>query len=134
MNPTEILLSFALQYVGIPYKYGGLDTTGMDCTGFVGQVFKRFNVETPRRARDFVNFGQPVPIEEIRPGDILLFKFKHKFVDHVGIYLGDGMVIHSASKRGVVVDSLKYIKKNLVGARRVYFRIPTLGFDVPNLI
>jgi hypothetical protein len=55
-------------------------------------------------------------------------------VDHVGIYLGEGMVIHSASKRGVVVDSLKYIKKNLVGARRVYFRIPTLGFDVPNLI
>ncbi len=134
MSPTDILISFAMNYVGVPYRYGGSEINGMDCTGFVAQVFKIFNVETPRRARDFVNFGHPVSVEDLKPRDILLFKFRHNFVDHVGIYLGEGMVIHSSSKKGVVIESLRYIKKNLVGARRVYFRVPSRAFDIPNLI
>lgn len=121
------IIAVAFQYLGVPYKYGGNDTAGMDCSGFVRKVFEHFGIDAPRRARDYINFGKPVPLDSIIPGDILLFKFEHKYVDHVGIYVGNDGVIHSASKRGVIVESLKYIRKNLVGARRVY--IPSNIYD-----
>ncbi len=115
------ILSVSMNYLGVPYKYGGMDSTGMDCSGFVKTVLGHFGINAPRRARDYVNFGKPVPLDSIMPGDILLFKYKHPYVDHVGIYIGDGKMIHSASRRGVVIDDLKYRRKNLVGARRINF-------------
>lgn len=114
------ILAIAFQYIGVPYKYGGYDTTGIDCSGFVKKVLEHFGIDAPRRARDYVNFGKPIPLNSIIPGDILLFKFEHKYVDHVGIYVGNDSVIHSASNRGVVVEGLEYIRKNLVGARRIF--------------
>lgn len=121
MDVMLSILSVSMNYMGIPYKYGGMDNTGMDCSGFVRAVLGHFGIEAPRRARDYVNFGEPISLDSIMPGDILLFKFKHTYVDHVGIYIGNGRMIHAASERGVVIDDLKYQRKYLVGARRINF-------------
>ncbi len=126
MDITLSVVAVALEYLGIPYKYGGADREGMDCSGFVISVMKRFKIIAPRRARDYVNFGREVSPDSLMPGDILLFRFEQTYVDHVGIYIGDNKVIHASPKKGVVVESLEYIKKYLIGARRIDLPIRTL--------
>ena len=108
----------SFKYIGIKYKFGGMDDNGMDCSGFVYKVLSEFGIKAPRTSKDYINFGNFVQIDSIEPGDILIFSFYSPY-DHVGIYIGDNKVIHSASKKGVIIEDMKYIKKYLKMARRV---------------
>lgn len=117
------LLSVAFGYMGIPYKWGGTSASGIDCSGFVQSVYKRFGAKLPRVARDQARVGHPVPPtrEHLRPGDRLFFKATQKYVDHTGIYWGDGLMIHSSSGRGVDITPLwdgGLYERSLVSARR----------------
>src|SRR5690606_3867735 len=69
------IVSVAKEYLGVPYVWGGTDpSTGLDCSGFVLNVFRRLGVELPRVSRDQANAGQPVAsMAEARPGDLLFF-------------------------------------------------------------
>ena len=112
----------AQRYVGVPYRYGGMDMEGMDCSGLVNVVFSKFGVRLPRRSRDMVNVGRAVELDSVLPGDILLFssRLRKGVIDHVGIYVGGGKFVHASSSRGVVVDSLNaYYLKRLRGIRRL---------------
>ncbi len=110
----------AMKYVGVPYKYGGVDLEGMDCSGLVNTVYSRFGVILPRRSRDIARAGIEVHPDSMLPGDILAFSSKPGGpVNHVGIYIGGGKFVHASSSRGVVVDSLnEYYLKRLVTVRR----------------
>lgn len=85
----------AMDYLGVPYVWGGTDpSSGLDCSGFVLNVFRRHGVELPRVSRDQAQVGQPVAsLDQARPGDLLFF---HEPVSHVAIYLGEGRMIHAA--------------------------------------
>lgn len=110
----------ALRYLGVSYRYGGLDTTGLDCSGLVNIVFNKFGVSLPRRSRDIASAGVEVPLDSLMPGDILAFSREPGgSVSHVGIYVGNGRFVHASSSRGVVVDSLnRYYLNRLRTIRR----------------
>ncbi|MHB1461368.1 MAG: C40 family peptidase [Armatimonadota bacterium] len=101
------IVQTAFQYLGIPYVWGGTSQYGTDCSGFVLQVFRRFGIHLPRTARQQVNVGRPIgSIYEALPGDRVYFA-KDGVIDHTGIYIGDGRMIHATSAYGhVMVEKL----------------------------
>ncbi len=112
----------AMSYSGCPYVYGGTDpATGIDCSAFVRLVFARHGINLPRTAREQAQVGAAVPLDRLEPGDRLYFCCKNAYIDHCGIYAGNGYFIHSsASRGGVAFDSLAsaFYWRSLVVARR----------------
>ena len=118
----EAIIRTALQYSGVPYVFGGTDpATGMDCSAFVRAVFAQHGIALPRTSREQALVGVTVPFDQLQPGDRLYFSCKNPYIDHCGIYAGNGYFIHcSARKGGVGIDSLAsdYYWRSLVVAKR----------------
>ncbi|WP_309244760.1 C40 family peptidase [Cohnella silvisoli] len=108
--------------IGIDYDYGGTTTSGFDCSGFTGYVFKKLGMSLPRSSRDMFSWdeGKKVAKEDLRAGDLVFFNTNGSGVSHVGIYVGNNKFAHAASK-GVTITSLNesYYAKRYLGARRV---------------
>lgn len=98
----------ALDAMGTPYQWGGNDENGYDCSGLIHYAYGEHGILIPRVSRDQVRTGQLLPKEvaALRPGDILGFSTNGGGVSHVGLYVGDGTFIHSASSGGVRLSSL----------------------------
>lgn len=91
------LIAYAQQFLGNPYVYGGTSLTkGADCSGFVLSVFSHFGISTGRSSRDQAARGKTIPVSEVKPGD-LLFYASGSYINHVGIYVGNGKIIHSST-------------------------------------
>ena len=89
------LVETAAFYMGLPYVWGGSKpSTGMDCSGFTRYVFKQHGVNLPHYSGYQAQMGVPVDLADIQPGDLLAFGYP---VHHVGIYIGDGLYIHTPS-------------------------------------
>ena len=119
----EILMS-ALSLTGIKYKYGGgSPETGFDCSGFVRYVFQQAaSLTLPHSARALSQLGQIIPMEQLRPGDLVFFDTLKSAFSHVGIYLGGSRFIHAPSAGGsinVVNMNDAYWAKRFNGARRL---------------
>ncbi|WP_019144098.1 transglycosylase SLT domain-containing protein [Aeromicrobium massiliense] len=84
----------AKKYLGVPYVWGGTDPAkGLDCSGLVQQVYGELGYDLPRVSRDQAKVGTAVPsLDQARPGDLLAFNSP---VTHIGIYVGDGKMIHA---------------------------------------
>jgi lipoprotein Spr/probable lipoprotein NlpC len=105
----------------VPYRYGGLSRSGVDCSGFVHLTFKsEFGVYLPRTTRDLSRTGVWVSRDEIMTGDMVFFKTAPS-VRHVGIYLENGTFIHASKKKGVMMSHLgeRYWAKRYWQSRRV---------------
>lgn len=117
----------AVTFKGVPYKYGGTNQRGMDCSGLVHTSFKQRNVLLPRTSREMFTKGYDIALQKISRGDLLFFKTSRRRgkVNHVGLVTsvknGDIRFIHSTSSRGVIVTSLfnDYWKKAFIKAKRV---------------
>lgn len=91
------LIAYAQQFLGNPYVYGGTSLTkGADCSGFVMSVFSHFGISTGRSSRDQAARGKTISVSEVKPGD-LLFYASGSYINHVGIYVGNGKIIHSST-------------------------------------
>lgn len=116
------LLEDAAQYLGTPYKYGGSGPGGFDCSGFTSYIFSRAGISLPRTAAGQYSVGTAVNQSDLQPGDLLFYAASGN-IDHVGIYAGNGQMIHSSSPRsgGVIYTALSssYYARSYVGARRV---------------
>lgn len=114
-NTGEALVAQGMSYLGVPYLWGGTDPdVGLDCSGFTQRVFKDLGIDIPRVSRDQARGGQAVAsLDEARPGDILAFGSP---VNHVAIYAGDGMMVHSP-RRGDVV-TYEAIDRPITAIRR----------------
>ena len=86
------LADAALRHLGVPYRYGGEDPGGFDCSGLVWYVHREAGVPVPRTAAAQRERATPVRREELRPGDLVFFSSPR---DHVGIYLGGGEFVHA---------------------------------------
>lgn len=120
---TERLLKEAQSWLGTSYRYGGNDRSGVDCSGFVTQVFsKALGIALPRTSYQQQEYCTDIKQSELQPGDLVFFTVRGgRNVGHVGIYVGQGNMIHSSSSRGVIISSLdnNYYRTNYFSSGRV---------------
>ncbi|MGZ4135263.1 MAG: C40 family peptidase [Tumebacillaceae bacterium] len=112
------LISYAEQFIGTPYAWGGTQPGGFDCSGYTSYVFSHFGIPMNRTAQ--AQFGQGVAVSSPQPGDLVFFSTYAPGASHVGIYIGSGMFIN-AENNGVKISSLSnpYWGPRYIGARRV---------------
>lgn len=112
----------AAQYLGIPYRFGGDGSAGIDCSSFVQHVFREHQIALPRTAREQIKVGSEVPQGDLQKGDLVFFHTYASYPSHVGIYLGDGKMIHASSAKGEVTVSdmnTDYYRSRFIGAKRI---------------
>ena len=112
----------ALELRGTPYRNGGADPSGFDCSGFVQYVFAQHGVIVPRQVIDQFRTGVDVMPAQLQPGDLVFFSTVAPGASHVGIALGGDEFVHAPSSTGEVrVEhmSAAYWSTRFVGARRV---------------
>lgn len=114
----KAIIEYAMQYLGNKYVHGGRSLSGgTDCSGFTCYVYKDFGYSISRTpGGQYSSDGRSISYEEIQPGDIICYG-KSKCT-HVGLYIGDGQIIHSAnSRKGVIISAADY--DNILGIKNV---------------
>ena len=110
----------AKSYIGSSYVYGASGPSSFDCSGFTSYIYKQYGVSLNRTAAGQYSNGTAVSKDELQPGDLVMFG--KSGINHVGIYIGGGQMVHAANpSRGVTTDTINsgYYYNNYVGARRV---------------
>ena len=107
VDANSDIASYALQFVGNPYVYGGTSlTNGTDCSGFVMSVYAAFGISLPRTTGGQAASGYGVSIDEAQPGDIVSYGY-NGYVSHSALYIGNGMIVHASTPElGIRVDSM----------------------------
>ena len=115
------VVSSSMDYIGVPYVFGGTSPYGFDCSGYVQYVFANAGISLPRTADVQYDYGTPISTTDLVAGDLVFFSTYTYGASHVGIYLGDNNFIHASSSRGVTIDSLggSYWSSRYIGARRI---------------
>ena len=111
-------------WLGTPYRYGGNTRKGVDCSGFVVNVYQNvYGIKLQRSSElIFKKNCKKIKKSQLREGDLVFFKSgKAKRINHSGIYLKNGKFAHTSSSRGVMISSLEeeYYKRNFIHAGRV---------------
>lgn len=123
VKTREALRNTAAVYQGVRYKWGGTGPKGFDCSGFVRYVLQKNEIPMVRTAQQQVAEGIIIPYDQLQVGDLIFFTRTHSgsLVTHVGMYIGDGKMIHSGSSKGVVIAdlSINYFQDHYFCARRV---------------
>jgi cell wall-associated NlpC family hydrolase len=118
----HLLVETALGLRGVPYRNGGSDPSGFDCSGLVQYVFAQHGVSVPREVREQVRVGTEVQLAGIERGDLIFFAISSSEASHVGVAVGGDEFVHAPSSRGVVrVErfSAPYWARRIVMVRRV---------------
>lgn len=105
------VVNYALQFVGGRYVWGGNDPhTGADCSGFVRYVLKNIaGVTLPRTSREQAKTGRAITSSEMKPGDLIFYANSKGTVNHVAMYIGNGQIVHAASRRsGIKISTWNY--------------------------
>ncbi len=103
--------------LGMPYCFGG-NYQCFDCSGLTQKVYASVGIKLPRTAQEQSKLGKQVAVNELKIGDLLFFGNGSE-ISHVGVYVGDGEVIHSSSSRGVVRDKFNNLPMRFKFARRL---------------
>lgn len=118
---SRSIIQTSMNYIGVPYVFGGTTPNGFDCSGYVRYVFSNAGIYLPRMADEQYAVGSFVSMNELTAGDLVFFSTYEAGPSHVGIYLGNGNFINASSSRGVAIDSLNssYWGSCYIGARRI---------------
>ncbi len=118
------VIDLAYSWLGTPYRYAGTSRSGVDCSGLTCRVFEdAVGIKLPRSSRDQADYCRKISQRNLQPGDLVFFVNKPggNRVNHVGLYIGDGKMIHASSSQGVVISGLdeEYWRKRLYKYGRV---------------
>ena len=121
MNDLAI---YAVSLADTPYRYGGNSPeNGFDCSGFVRYVFqKSLEWRLPRTSLEISRVGEPLEIEQLRPGDLVFFNTQQQPYSHVGIYVGEDRFVHAPkSGKSIAIVNMRenYWRSRYDGARRI---------------
>lgn len=105
----QSLVTYAKKFLGGTYVFGGDSLTdGVDCSGFVMRIFEQFGISTGRDSRSQAQKARTITESDLLPGD-LVFYASGDYINHVGIFIGDGKIIHAAnSNDGIIISNYKY--------------------------
>ena len=114
-NKAESLISYAKQFIGNKYVWGGTSlTNGTDCSGFTLRVFQKFGYSLPRVAAAQCDASTKKDISQIEPGDLVFYG--NGYIDHVALYIGDGKIIHASNAAtGIKISDYDYENPAAVG-------------------
>jgi len=97
-------------WLGVPYRYGGLSRKGLDCSGFTYLIYQKvYRKKIPRNTSDLAKMNMhKISKGDLQTGDLVFFATakSHKRINHVGIYLKDGLFVHASTSNGVIVSHL----------------------------
>jgi len=116
------LYSFIDEWYGVPYKYGGKNKSGIDCSNFTSTLYKDiYNKNLSGSSSSIFKQCKTVSKKELREGDLLFFKIEKDEVSHIGVYLQNNKFVHATTKKGVMIDDLNeaYYKKYFYKAGRL---------------
>ncbi len=123
--PSGEVIKTALNYRGVPYRWGGTRPNGWDCSGFTQFIYRQHGVDIPRTAAaQWADRGSShIAPQDLQPGDLLYFKNtgSRRGITHTGMYIGNNKFVHAANpRRGTIVSSLSdnYYASRLVGGKR----------------
>ncbi|MCU0403910.1 MAG: NlpC/P60 family protein [Chitinophagaceae bacterium] len=120
-NANPVLLKTVSEWMGVPYKFGGNDKSGVDCSGLIHHIFPVvYNLQVPRVTVQLQQKSTPVNRNALKEGDLVFFKINTKEVGHAGIYLFNDYFVHASTSRGVIISKLDdiYWNKYFVGGGR----------------
>ncbi len=119
-NPGNLVLT-ALSYMERPYQFGANELYRLDCSAFVQRVFMANGIRMPRTTEEQYKVGKVVSLAELREGDLLFFSTYKKGPSHVGIYIGNGKMVHASESTGVTVSRIDepYWRGRFLLAKRV---------------
>lgn len=102
------LYTFIEQWMGVPYKFGGQDKDGIDCSGLT-QLLQQdvYNIKLPRMTAQQVNIIKRKYEDELKEGDLVFFDFDGKQFSHVGVYLQNGWFVHASTRKGVMLARIR---------------------------
>jgi cell wall-associated NlpC family hydrolase len=111
------VISIAMQYLGVPYVWGGMSPSGFDCSGLVAYAYAQIGISLPHHAASQFGYGVPVSRDALQPADLVFFNG----LGHMGMYIGGGQFIHAPHTGDVVkISSLTgWYADTYVGARRL---------------
>ena len=106
----QSIVSFALQFEGNPYVWGGTSlTNGADCSGFTQSIMANFGISIPRVAADQAYGGRSVDVGSVQPGDLLFYLDDSGSIGHVALYIGNNQVIHASTpETGIIISDISY--------------------------
>jgi cell wall-associated NlpC family hydrolase len=118
------IAQFAMGFRGVPYRLGGADPGGFDCSGLVQYVFAQYGIDVPRIVEEQYEVGDTIRPSDIKPGDLIFFNTKRNGdgASHVAIAIGQDSFVHAPNSTGVVrIETLgsAYWGARYVGARRI---------------
>ena len=123
---SKNVLNTAKSFLGVPYKFGGTNSSGFDCSGLVYVSFERIDLKLPRVSHQQAQEGREIKISEAREGDLVFFNTSGSAISHVGIIesiedSGEIKFIHSSTSKGVIISSMdeNYWKTRFVKAVRL---------------
>jgi len=121
-STPSLVVETAMMLRGVPYRNGGSDPSGFDCSGFVQWVFAQHGLLLPREVREQYGAGRKVNLGDVQPGDLVFFQTVSRGASHVGVVIGGNQFVHAPSSTGVVrVErfTTDYWARRFVGARRI---------------
>jgi murein DD-endopeptidase / murein LD-carboxypeptidase len=116
------MYNFIVDWYGVPYKYGGCQKSGVDCSCFTNNLYSQvYGKKLPRSSGNIYKECSPIKSEKLRQGDFVFFKINSKNISHVGVFLKDTKFVHASTSKGVMVSDLNdtFYKKYFFAAGRL---------------